>query len=216
MSARPSCRWLPTEIWHGGQIVAVVLAETFEAAREAAHRLEVTYAAEQPSAELRQRRARRRSPPRTSSSNYEDPAVGDAEAAFAGAPVKIDAALRDADPASQSDRAVHHELRLGRRQADGVGVAARTSPASRTASPSSSASTRTKIHVVSPFIGGAFGSRGSLTQRTALIARRGAPAEPAGQAGRRPATRASRSPPTAPRRATTSGSAPAATASSWR
>ena len=29
------------QIWHGGQIVAVVLAETFEAAREAAHRLEV-------------------------------------------------------------------------------------------------------------------------------------------------------------------------------
>jgi xanthine dehydrogenase YagR molybdenum-binding subunit len=27
-----------------------------------------------------------------------------------------------------------------------------------------------KIHVVSPFMGGAFGSRGSLTQRTALIA----------------------------------------------
>src|SRR5207302_6246295 len=31
-------------IQHGGQIVAVVLAETFEAAREAAHRLKIAYA----------------------------------------------------------------------------------------------------------------------------------------------------------------------------
>src|SRR6266571_4365350 len=34
-------------IWHGGQIVAVVLAENFEAAREAAHRLDINYAPEQ-------------------------------------------------------------------------------------------------------------------------------------------------------------------------
>src|SRR4051794_22784880 len=33
-------------IQHDGQIVAVVLADTFEAAREAAHRLEVAYEAE--------------------------------------------------------------------------------------------------------------------------------------------------------------------------
>src|ERR1700733_14027194 len=32
------------QIWHGGQIVAVVLAETFESAREAAHRLGIGYA----------------------------------------------------------------------------------------------------------------------------------------------------------------------------
>src|SRR5438105_12073450 len=37
-------------IWHGGQIVAVVLAESFEAAREAAHLLAVSYAPEEPSA----------------------------------------------------------------------------------------------------------------------------------------------------------------------
>ena len=29
-------RWRPTEIWHDGQIIAVVVADTFEAAREAA------------------------------------------------------------------------------------------------------------------------------------------------------------------------------------
>ena len=44
------------QIWHGGQIVAVVLAETFEAAREAAHRLKISYAAETAFGRLRQRR----------------------------------------------------------------------------------------------------------------------------------------------------------------
>ena len=38
------------EIAHDGQIVAVVVAETFEAAREAAHRVKVNYTAATPSA----------------------------------------------------------------------------------------------------------------------------------------------------------------------
>jgi xanthine dehydrogenase YagR molybdenum-binding subunit len=38
------------DIAHDGQIVAVVLAETFEAAREAAHRVKVNYAQENPTA----------------------------------------------------------------------------------------------------------------------------------------------------------------------
>ena len=50
ISARRSCRSASDQIWHGGQIVAVVLAETFEAAREAAHRLEVNYAEDTPAA----------------------------------------------------------------------------------------------------------------------------------------------------------------------
>ena len=31
------------QVWHDGQIVAMVLADRFEAAREAAHRLKITY-----------------------------------------------------------------------------------------------------------------------------------------------------------------------------
>ena len=115
------------------------------------------------------------------------PQVGDADAAPSPAPpVKVDAALRDADPAPQPDRAVHHHLRLGRRQADGLGSRARTSTASSTASPSSSASTRPTSASISPFVGGAFGSRGSLTQRTALVAlaaqRLGRPVQAGGHA----------------------------------
>src|SRR5258708_7707393 len=39
-----------SRIWHDGQIIAIVLAETFEGAREAAHRVQVTYQEEAPSA----------------------------------------------------------------------------------------------------------------------------------------------------------------------
>ena len=50
-----SIQQLGPEIDHEGQIVAIVLADTFEAAREAAHRVRVTYAGQRRS----QRSARR-------------------------------------------------------------------------------------------------------------------------------------------------------------
>jgi len=49
-SASTSTQQLGPEIDHDGQIVAVVLADTFEAARDAARRVRVTYAAATPSA----------------------------------------------------------------------------------------------------------------------------------------------------------------------
>jgi xanthine dehydrogenase YagR molybdenum-binding subunit len=74
-------------IWHAGQIIAIVVADTYEAAREAAHRIEVTYAAETPSATF--------DLPGTDTQPHkksgEDPKKGDATAAFDSAPVKIDA-----------------------------------------------------------------------------------------------------------------------------
>jgi xanthine dehydrogenase YagR molybdenum-binding subunit len=48
--ASTSIQRLGPEIYHAGQIIAVVIADTFEAAREAAAKVEVTYAAGKPSA----------------------------------------------------------------------------------------------------------------------------------------------------------------------
>ena len=97
----------------------MVLADTFEAAREAAYTVEV---------DLRRRTAaragfdagaRRRPPrPRRPSGTRKTRQVGDAEAAFAAADGAARGRLRDADPAPQPDRAVHHHLRLERRPAD--------------------------------------------------------------------------------------------------
>ncbi|RXZ36978.1 xanthine dehydrogenase family protein molybdopterin-binding subunit [Oxalobacteraceae bacterium CAVE-383] len=76
-------------IWHDGQIIAIVVADSFEAAREAANKVRVTYAQERPAAtfdspgatvEVRKETAR-----------WKDPKVGDFAGAFAAAPVKVDA-----------------------------------------------------------------------------------------------------------------------------
>ena len=70
-----------------------------------------------------------------------------------------------------------------------------------------------KVRVINAYVGGAFGSKGSMTPRTAIIASIARRLEPSGQAGARRATRALPSRPTAPKPGTRSRSAPAATAS---
>ena len=75
-------------VWHDGQIIAVVVADTYEAAREAAQAVEVHYVPETPSATF--------DSPGVETEPHQplfgpDPQRGDAEAAFAAAPVKIEA-----------------------------------------------------------------------------------------------------------------------------
>jgi xanthine dehydrogenase YagR molybdenum-binding subunit len=160
-------------IWHDGQIVAVVVAESYETAREAAGRLDIAYAAEQPSAGFDSPGSETVAIPDKSREGdqpgEERPKVGDAEGAFGAADVRIDAEYEtptqhhnpielftttcawDGDQLTvwESSQNVHG-YRNG--LAEQLGIDA------------------SRIRVVSPFIGGAFGSRGSLTQRTALIA----------------------------------------------
>src|SRR4029079_3823622 len=77
-------------IWHGGQIIAVVVADSFEAAREAAHKVGVRYEEEPPSASFDSSGATSETAA-SATKGYEDPQVGNAVAAFAQAEVKIDA-----------------------------------------------------------------------------------------------------------------------------
>jgi xanthine dehydrogenase YagR molybdenum-binding subunit len=75
-------------IWHDGQIIAIVIADTYEGAREAANKVEVTYVQETPSASF--------DSPGTETQPHKpqkspDPNKGDAGGAFAAAPVKIEA-----------------------------------------------------------------------------------------------------------------------------
>jgi len=75
------------QVWHAGQIIGIVLAESFEAAREAANKAVVSYEEEAPSATFD-------SPGVTivphKPEKGPDPKRGDAAAAYAAAPVKID------------------------------------------------------------------------------------------------------------------------------
>ena len=158
-------------IFHDGQIVALVAADSFEAAREAARLLVVSYAADRPSATFGSTglKSGPAEPPQPGTPPAEDPKVGDFASAFAGAPVRVDA--RYATPPQH-----HNPIELftttcawnggkltvweGSQNVSGFkhGLAQQLGMAPE------------NIHIVSPFIGGAFGSKGSMTQRTAIVA----------------------------------------------
>lgn len=156
------------QIFYAGQIIAVALAETFEAAREAAHRLQVRYRAEPPAAGFDSDGATRIAA-KDASSSFEDPAVGDAEGAFATAAVTVD--QHYATPTQH-----HNPIELFTTScawADGrliVWEPSQNVTGLKNGLAEQLGIDAEKIRVVSPFIGGAFGSRGALTQRTALIA----------------------------------------------
>ncbi|HEU0217184.1 MAG TPA: xanthine dehydrogenase family protein molybdopterin-binding subunit [Stellaceae bacterium] len=155
-------------VFYGGQIVAVVLAETFEAAREAAHRLKISYAPEPPAAGFDSPGAATVAA-KDASPNFEDPKVGDAESAFSSAPVTVD--QHYATPTQH-----HNPIELFTTSCAWAGGKLTVWEGSQNVTGLKHGLAEQldidadKIHVVSPYVGGAFGSRGTLTQRTALIA----------------------------------------------
>jgi len=155
-------------VWHDGQIVAVVLAETYEAAREGVERLTVAYREDPPAAGFDSPGATVQAA-KEASEKHEDPAVGDAAGAFAAAPVQIDAWY--ATPTQH-----HNPIELFATTCAWTGDELTVWESSQNVYGAKNGLAQQlrmdpdKIRVISPFIGGAFGSRGSLTQRTALIA----------------------------------------------
>jgi len=166
--ASTSIQGLGPEIAHDGQIIAVVLADTFEAAREAAYKVKPTYAAEQPSATFGAPGLAEEDATKVSE-HKQLPNAGDAEAALASAEVAID--VEYATPTQHhnplelftttcvwaDDRLTVYEpsqfvygLKNGVAQRLGIDPG--------------------KVRVMSPYVGGAFGSKGMMTPRTALIA----------------------------------------------
>ena len=146
------------EILHDGQIIALVVADTFEAAREAAHKVRRRLSerdSHRPSFDIprRQRRGcRQASQARGSAGRRRRQRLR----RRAG---QDRCQLRDADAASQSDRAVHHHLRLAGRQADDLRAEpVRVRPEERRGA-SSLASIRTTCTSSARYVGGAFGSK---------------------------------------------------------
>ncbi|HEX3865119.1 MAG TPA: molybdopterin cofactor-binding domain-containing protein, partial [Gemmatimonadaceae bacterium] len=172
-------------VHHDGQIVAMVVAETLEAARDAAHRLDVEYDEEPPSATFGSPDAHERSA-KPLSGREKDPSVGDADAALAEAPVVIDAWYGTAtqhhnplelfsstcvwDDDDGGTRGMHGDVgeREGRRLT--VWEASQNVRAMQHGLAKQLGISAKDIRIISPFIGGAFGSRGSLAQHTAIVA----------------------------------------------
>jgi xanthine dehydrogenase YagR molybdenum-binding subunit len=153
------------QIWHAGQIVAIVVADTYESAREAAHKVQVIYSAETPSATF--------DSPGVQIEPHKpekgpDPKKGDAPGAFAGAPAKFEAQYRTPTQ--------HHnpiELFTTTCVWDGPKLTI-YDPSQFMWGTKASAATRLGIQpddvrAVSRFIGGAFGSKGP-NPRTAWVA----------------------------------------------
>ena len=154
------------KIWHDGQIIGVVLAETYEIARDAAYRVRVQYETEQPSAtfDCAGAETQYREP-----GEHEDFTVGDVSEALASAEVTIDdwyetptqhhnpielftttAEWNEGELTIWEPSQFVYGLRANVAQQIGIDPA--------------------QVHVVSKFVGGAFGSKGGATSRTAWIA----------------------------------------------
>ena len=155
-----------TAIANDGQIVAMVLAESYEIARDAAHRIDVRYTAQAPSATFGSAGVE---VVRPQSVVAKEKKVGDFDHAFAAAATKIDHEYRTptqhhnpmelfATTAVWNGDALtlYEPSQFVYSLANGVAEHIGIDPA--------------KVHVINPFVGGAFGSKGIMTQRTALIA----------------------------------------------
>jgi xanthine dehydrogenase YagR molybdenum-binding subunit len=155
-----------SHIWHDGQIIAIVLAETFEGAREAANKVQVTYQEEAPSATF--------DSPGTTMAEHKsqrgpDPKKGSAADSFATAAAKVEA--RYSTP-TQHHNAI--ELFTVTCAWDGDHLTIYEPSQFMWGTKASAANQldldAEKVRAISRYIGGAFGSKGP-NPRTHWIAR---------------------------------------------
>ena len=154
------------EIYNDGQIVAMVIAESYEVARDASHRITVTYAPEVPAATMDSPGVEITHP---EALTEKEKKVGDFDAAWASAPVRIEGTY-STPPQHQNaielysttasweggKLTIHEPSQAVVLLANGVAAMLGIDPSA--------------VHIVNPYIGGAFGGKGFMTQRTALIA----------------------------------------------
>ncbi|MCI0599813.1 MAG: xanthine dehydrogenase family protein molybdopterin-binding subunit [Beijerinckiaceae bacterium] len=156
------------KIWHDGQIVAMAVAETYEAAREAAFRVKISYRASPASVSLDAAGTETRALSGITS-GYVDPATGDAAAALAAAEVRIYA---DYETAAQHhnpielfatlcvwdgpDLTIYEPSQTVGGLQHGIAQQLGIDPAN--------------VRVICPYVGGAFGCKAAITPRTALVA----------------------------------------------
>jgi len=167
----PTTSWqnLGPEIGHDGQIVAVVVADTFEAAREGAYRAKFSYVEEKPSATFGSPGISEEDATKVNERAKELPQAGDAEAAVSTAEVTLDAQygtptqhhnaieLFTTTCVWNDDELTVYEpsqfvFGLKNGTAQKLGISA------------------DKVRAVSPYVGGAFGSKSQISPRTSLIA----------------------------------------------
>jgi xanthine dehydrogenase YagR molybdenum-binding subunit len=157
------------EIAQEGQIIAVVLAETFEAARQAAYAVKVNYTAAIPTTSF-DSPGTTSAPAKGQLSRFkEDPKVGDFAKAFDASEVKITAEY-------ETPPQHHNPMELFATSCAWNGDSLTIyEPTQYVYGLKNGVAEQLdvdadKVRVVNPYVGGAFGSKGSMTPRTAIIA----------------------------------------------
>ena len=154
------------EIHNDGQIIAMIIAESYEIARDATHRIVVQYEAVTPAATMESPGAETMHP---EALDEKEKKVGDFDTAYASAPVTVDGIY--STPAQHQNAielysttatwsggklTIEEPSQFVVELANGTAAMMDVDPAS--------------VRVSNPYIGGAFGGKGFMTQRTALIA----------------------------------------------
>jgi xanthine dehydrogenase YagR molybdenum-binding subunit len=144
------------QIWHDGQIIALVIADTFEAAREGAYKVRVDYAEDQPTASFDDPGAQVEA---SSTMAGDNPSIGDARAAFEGAAVKVD--QKYATPI-QHHNAIELFSTTVAWEGDHLTVydPSQFMAGTRAATATSLGMAPEHVRAVSRYVGGAFGSKG--------------------------------------------------------
>jgi xanthine dehydrogenase YagR molybdenum-binding subunit len=157
------------DIGHAGQIIAVVVADSFEAAREAAHLVKVTYTAAIPTTTFDSAGTSSGRAKGQLAQFKEDPKVGDFAAAFDQAEVKLTASY-------QTPTQHHNPMELFATSCAWNGDALTIyEPSQYVYGLKNGVAEQLgiepdKVRVINAYVGGAFGSKGSMTPRTAIIA----------------------------------------------
>jgi xanthine dehydrogenase YagR molybdenum-binding subunit len=154
------------EIRQDGQIIAMVVAETYEIARDASHRIVTRYESIAPAATMDSPGVEVTHPDALAEKEKK---VGDFDGAFAAAPVKMENVY--STPAQHQNAielysttaswsggslTIHEPSQFVVELANGTAAMMGIDPS--------------MVRVVNPYMGGAFGGKGFMTQRTALIA----------------------------------------------
>ncbi len=157
------------DIAHDGEIIAVVVAESFEAARDAAHRVNASYSAETPTASFGSP-GTTSAPAKGQNAMFKsDPQVGDFTSAFDQAEVKVaetyETPTQHHNPMelfatscvwNGDQLTIYEPSQFVYGLKNGVAGQLGIDP--------------DKVRVINAYVGGAFGSKGSTTPRTAIIA----------------------------------------------
>jgi xanthine dehydrogenase YagR molybdenum-binding subunit len=157
------------EVHHYGEPVALVVATTFEQARAAASLVDIDYAAEPGHFDFAARQDQAYAPPWLNLRLPTDSAVGDFDAGFAAAAVKID--QRYTTPFAFSQPMEPNACLVVPHGEDlTVYVSAQIVDAAHTSIASTLQIDPQRIHIVTPFVGGGFGSKLGIHSETILAA----------------------------------------------